>query len=85
MWVESCWPFKIRPLGHFGLTLEKLDEAVHFYTNLLGLRISEQQDVADTVPARLRLMLKAIKNRVVYMTRYNTDHHSLVLIGKPLY
>jgi len=34
-------PFKIRRLGHFGLNLYKFDEAVHFYSDLLGYRISD--------------------------------------------
>ena len=34
-------PFKIRRLGHFGLNLYNFDEAVHFYADLLGFRISD--------------------------------------------
>lgn len=35
-------PFKIRRLGHFGLNLVHFDEAVHFYADLLGFRISDE-------------------------------------------
>ncbi|MEA2639240.1 MAG: hypothetical protein QOF51_634, partial [Chloroflexota bacterium] len=34
-------PFKIRRLGHFGLNYANFDDAVHFYADLLGFRISD--------------------------------------------
>jgi len=34
-------PFKIRRLGHFGFNATKLDECLHFYTDLLGFRVSD--------------------------------------------
>jgi catechol 2,3-dioxygenase-like lactoylglutathione lyase family enzyme len=34
-------PFKIRRLGHFGFNATKLEECLHFYTDLLGFRISD--------------------------------------------
>jgi catechol 2,3-dioxygenase-like lactoylglutathione lyase family enzyme len=35
-------PFKIRRLGHFGFNVSKIEECTHFYSNLLGFRISDQ-------------------------------------------
>src|SRR5215813_3996694 len=35
-------PFKIRRLGHFGFNVEHLDEAAHFYVDLLGFMISDE-------------------------------------------
>ncbi|MZG19367.1 extradiol dioxygenase [Streptomyces sp. SID5914] len=75
-------PFKIRRLGHFGLTMERLDEAVRFYVDLLGFRISEEEDLAVAGPRMARPVMRAIKDRKVYMLRHNTDHHTLVLVGK---
>src|SRR5436309_13954337 len=34
-------PFKIRRLGHFGINAVNLDECTHFYTDLLGFKISD--------------------------------------------
>jgi len=34
-------PFKVRRLGHFGFNATKLDECLHFYTDLLGFRVSD--------------------------------------------
>jgi catechol 2,3-dioxygenase-like lactoylglutathione lyase family enzyme len=35
-------PFKIRRLGHFGFNVAKLDAAHHFYSDLLGFRVSDE-------------------------------------------
>jgi catechol 2,3-dioxygenase-like lactoylglutathione lyase family enzyme len=39
IWLDR--PFKIRRLGHFGFNMSHLDEARHFYADLLGFRISD--------------------------------------------
>ncbi|MCJ8157388.1 VOC family protein [Sphingomonas sp. LaA6.9] len=74
-------PFQITRLGHFGLTLAKFEEGVRFYTEILGFRISERQDVAQNAPAVVRPLIKMIKDRDVVMLRHNTEHHTLVLIS----
>ena len=35
-------PFKIRRLGHFGFNVTDLDAAYHFYSDLLGFRVSDE-------------------------------------------
>jgi catechol 2,3-dioxygenase-like lactoylglutathione lyase family enzyme len=35
-------PFKIRRLGHFGFNVSDLDKAHHFYSDLLGFRVSDE-------------------------------------------
>ena len=35
-------PFKIRRLGHFGFNITDLDAAYHFYSDLLGFRVSDE-------------------------------------------
>ncbi|MEH2609638.1 VOC family protein [Bradyrhizobium sp. AZCC 1693] len=77
-------PFKIRRLGHFGLTFRHLDEAVRFYADLLGFWVSEQCDVAELAPTLVKPMLKAVKDRTIYMLRHNSDHHTLILVGKTI-
>ena len=34
-------PFKIRRLGHFGFNVTNLAECTHFYTDLIGFKISD--------------------------------------------
>jgi catechol 2,3-dioxygenase-like lactoylglutathione lyase family enzyme len=58
-----------------------MSEAVHFYTDLLGFKVS---DVADFFTARLTDEQKAqIKGDARgYFTRYGGDHHAFVLFNK---
>ena len=35
-------PFKIRRLGHFGFNVTDLEKAHHFYSDLLGFRVSDE-------------------------------------------
>src|SRR5919197_1594915 len=35
-------PFKIRRLGHFGFNVTALEAASHFYSDLLGFRVSDE-------------------------------------------
>ena len=43
-------PFKIRRLGHFGFNVTRFDDAVHFYTDLLGFIVSDELDFAGRLP-----------------------------------
>jgi catechol 2,3-dioxygenase-like lactoylglutathione lyase family enzyme len=69
-------PFKIRRLGHFGFNTDKIEEAAHFYIDLLGFLISDEAgflrrnpELSDMGPGG-------------YFTRYGTDHHAFVLFNK---
>ena len=44
-------PFKIRRLGHFGFNFTRLDEALRFYTELLGFVVSDDLDFRHVLPA----------------------------------
>ena len=35
-------PFKIRRLGHFGFNVTDLEASLHFYSDLLGFRVSDE-------------------------------------------
>jgi catechol 2,3-dioxygenase-like lactoylglutathione lyase family enzyme len=61
-------PFKIRRLGHFGFHMDKLEEGLHFYSDLLGFRTSDVLSGPDGPHG--------------YFLRHGTDHHSL-LIERP--
>jgi catechol 2,3-dioxygenase-like lactoylglutathione lyase family enzyme len=61
-------PFKIRRLGHFGFQIDKLEEGLHFYSDLLGFRKSD--------------VLSGPEGPHAYFLRHGSDHHSL-LIERP--
>ena len=74
-------PFKIRRLGHFGFNLTKLEEARHFYGDLLGFAIS---DKADFSRAPWFPKDAGLGDSHGYFMRYGTDHHAMVLFSKPV-
>src|SRR5678815_5557747 len=61
-------PFQLRKLGHVVLNVSDLDVAVRFYTEVLGLQIS------DRYPDSM------VPGGMVFM-RYGTDHHGVALVG----
>jgi catechol 2,3-dioxygenase-like lactoylglutathione lyase family enzyme len=73
-------PFKIRRLGHFGLNLERLDEAVAFYTDVLGFRITDELNMFNMVPPEARPAVEEIiADPRMFFTSNSTDHHALLL------
>ena len=76
-------PFKIRRFGHFGLNMERLDEAIAFYTDVLGFRITDEVNILDKAPEELQPVLEAIVTdpRLIF-TSNSGDHHALVLAHK---
>jgi catechol 2,3-dioxygenase-like lactoylglutathione lyase family enzyme len=61
-------PFQLRKLGHVVLNVTDLDAAVRFYTELLGLTVS------DRYPDSM------VPGGMVFM-RCNADHHGVALVG----
>jgi len=60
--------FQLRKIGHVVLNVSDLEAAVRFYTELLGLEVS------DRYPASM------VPGGMVFM-RCNTDHHGVALVG----
>ncbi len=75
-------PFKIRRLGHFGFNVVKMEEARHFYTDLLGFRVS---DVANFSGRLENPDLVKDLGAHGYFTRYGGDHHAFVLFNKGVF
>ena len=73
-------PFKIRRLGHFGYNVYKMDEAMHFYRDLLGFRVTDTLDFARVVPKPG--MFDGVPTTVGYFMSHGTDHHSHVIFPK---
>ncbi|HLH77919.1 MAG TPA: VOC family protein [Candidatus Binataceae bacterium] len=69
-------PFKIRRLGHFGINLGDLDAGRHFYSELLGFRVSDVIDLSQSPRAQ---QLGAVKDPRLIFTTYGTDHHAFVI------
>jgi len=61
-------PFRIRKLGHVVLRASDLRKSVEFYTQVLGLAIS------DVYPEEM------VPGGMVFM-RFNPDHHGVALVG----
>jgi catechol 2,3-dioxygenase-like lactoylglutathione lyase family enzyme len=60
-------PFNVGRLGHFGLYIEDAAEMTHFYSDLLGFRVTDHLFRDDGSACG------------TFLT-YNSDHHSMVLI-----
>src|SRR5579859_3274158 len=72
-------PFKIRRLGHFGFNVTRFDDAVHFYTDLLGFMVSDELDFAGRLPPEAQNGPGGTRG---VFTRHGTDHHSFVLFPR---
>ncbi len=71
-------PFRIRRLGHFGYNVMDVEACLPFYTDLLGLSVSDSIDFARNYD----LDAKKVGSGVGYFFRHGTDHHSFVVFPK---
>jgi len=60
--------FQLRKIGHVVLNVRDLEASVRFYTEVLGLAVS------DRYPAAM------VPGGMVFL-RYDTDHHGVALVG----
>src|SRR5258705_3457658 len=65
---EAPLQFQLRKLGHVVLNVADLEASVRFYTEVLGLQVS------DRYPTTM------VPGGMVFM-RCNTDHHGVALVG----
>ena len=65
---ENALRFQLRKIGHVVLNVTELDAAVRFYTEVLGLEVS------DRYPDSM------MPGGMVFL-RCNTDHHGVALVG----
>ncbi len=72
-------PFKIQRLGHFGFNITHMAEAVPFYTDLLGFRISDTNNTARRATPEQAASLGDARG---YFMRYGGDHHAFVIFPK---
>src|ERR1051326_6541014 len=74
-------PFRIRRLGHFGVNVDRMEEARHFYCDLLGFVVSDGLDFGGRMTPEQRAQIGS-KPTGGYFTRYGTDHHAFVIFPK---
>ncbi|MEC4679116.1 MAG: VOC family protein, partial [Nitrospirota bacterium] len=72
-------PFKIHRLGHFGFNITRMEEAVPFYTDLLGFRISDTNNTARRATPE---QVAGLGDTRGYFMRYGGDHHAFVIFPK---
>ena len=73
-------PFKIRRLGHFGFNVANMEQAVHFYRDLLGFRVSDILDFKQL--PHMRDALQHVEDGRGYFFHHGHDHHTFVLFPK---
>ena len=73
-------PFKVRRLGHFGFNVANMEQAVHFYRDLLGFRVSDILDFKQL--PHMRDALQHVEDGRGYFFHHGHDHHTFVLFPK---
>jgi catechol 2,3-dioxygenase-like lactoylglutathione lyase family enzyme len=73
-------PFKVRRFGHTGLNVDRLDDSISFYTDLLGFRVTDEFNLFDQVPEEMRSVVEEVvaDPRMIF-TSNSSDHHALLL------
>jgi catechol 2,3-dioxygenase-like lactoylglutathione lyase family enzyme len=75
-------PFKIRRLGHFGYNSNRVEDALAFYRDLLGFRVTDPLDFAKIIP--VPHIFDGLGPTTGYFMTHGTDHHSHVVFPKPV-
>jgi catechol 2,3-dioxygenase-like lactoylglutathione lyase family enzyme len=76
-------PFKVRRLGHLGLNCIRMEDAVRFYRDALGFRVSDRLDLSQRAKSdEERAAIAEFGDPGGYFMRHGTDHHSFVLFNK---
>jgi catechol 2,3-dioxygenase-like lactoylglutathione lyase family enzyme len=70
-------PFRIRRFGHFGFNIPSLDDALDFYTRLLGFDMTDMLRVKTLAPPDADTSF-IVDDRVPFLT-HNSDHHSMII------
>lgn len=81
--VAGYWqdrPFRVVRLGHLGLNCTLIDESLHFYRDLLGLRVSDRMEFKDRIPDPS--VIEGLGDTGGYFMRHGTEHHSFVLFNR---
>jgi catechol 2,3-dioxygenase-like lactoylglutathione lyase family enzyme len=77
-------PFKIRRLGHFGINAYRMSDALYFYHDLLGFRITDIRGMGSRGDGKIPEAFKEFGDLNGYFFRYGHDHHAFVLYNHRL-
>ncbi len=76
--IRMARPFRVQRLGHFGFNVKDQEQALRFYSDLLGLPVTDTRDfgrlAGEKSPGPVHLG---------WFLRVNNDHHSVVLFPDP--
>ena len=78
--VELDRPFRVRGLGHFGFNSQRIEEAIRFYSDLLGFAKSDVGDLSGALTTEELAQVEGPP--IAAFLRHKTDHHSLVLFSR---
>jgi len=68
-------PFRVLRLGHFGFNVANQEKALHFYSDLLGLPVTDAVDFGR----QFKVASPTGQDPNGYFLRVGPDHHSVVL------
>ena len=71
-------PFRVLRLGHFGFNVSDQEQALRFYSDLLGLPVTDTRDFGQ-----LANEANPGPEHLGWFLRVNNDHHSVVLFPHP--
>lgn len=67
-------PFRVQRFGHFGFTVTEQEPSLRFYSDLLGLQVSDVLDLSKRMQTE-----SPGRDGNVYFMRVGSDHHALIL------
>ncbi|MCY0880307.1 MAG: VOC family protein [Firmicutes bacterium] len=79
VWLSQ--PFKIRRLGHVGITIRDMDRSLQFYRDLIGFKVTDWYPFDLRFPEAMKD--PAFRDAKTVFMRYAGDHHSFVLLNRP--
>lgn len=81
--IQLDRPFRVRRLGHFQFFSAHMHEALRFYTELLGFRVTDTNDMTPRVKSAEQM--QRMGDPHIYFTRFGTDHHTFILSSDVLF
>ena len=76
--IRLARPFRVLRLGHFGFNVEDQEKALRFYSDLLGLPMTDTVDFGQ----QFKVASPEGKDPNGYFLRVGADHHSVVLFPR---
>ena len=76
-------PFEVRRLGHLGLNCADVSNAARFYTEKLGFRVTDEENLFEALPEADRQRAgEVMRDPRLIFTSNSADHHALVVVDR---